>query len=242
MAGTPTVYVICDQNCKFEGMTKEQIYAAIMQAVNGGTIGDIDAGFITTIKTINGLPLKFFVGEQAAYDALSDEEKENLFALITNDTTKEGITAAIGKLETDFGGLVEKLISGEFVVKNAKTAENLKELYFNSSADDINIYSSPDKNTQIGVLSLMVNYVAPKKGTNNIWANIIFNQEGVERYFTGRYLNTKTGAFEQLLNFTYEGANAADPYWFDFNIRTTTMNISGCSDSYTHTNMFSQKI
>ena len=94
-ATTPKVYVICDNNCKFEGMTKEQILAAIAQAVETGTVGDIDAGFITTIKTINGIALKFFVGEQAAYDELSEEEKKNLFAIITNDATKEGLLAAI---------------------------------------------------------------------------------------------------------------------------------------------------
>lgn len=95
---TPKVYVICDQNCKFESMTKEQILAAILQAVNEGTIGDIDAGFITTIKTINGQSLKFFIGEQSAYDALSDKEKENLFPIITNDDTISGINEAIEEL------------------------------------------------------------------------------------------------------------------------------------------------
>lgn len=109
MANTPTVYVICDKNCRFEGMTKEQIYAAIVQAVNEGTIGDIDTGFITTLKTINGLPLRFFVGNKAAYDELTDEDKQNLFAIITNDTTKEGIIEAIEKLQTDFVNVTYRL-------------------------------------------------------------------------------------------------------------------------------------
>ena len=104
---TPTVYVICDQNCKFEGMTKEQILTAIMQAVEGGEIKDVDTGFITTIKTINGVPLKFFVGEQAVYDELSDDDKENLFAIITNDTTKEGLFAAIKQIEDNIESLTE---------------------------------------------------------------------------------------------------------------------------------------
>lgn len=96
---TPTVYVICNQNCKFEGMTKEQILTAIAQAVETGEIKDVDAGFVQTIKTVNGLPLKFFVGEQSAYDELTEEEKNNLFAIITNDTTGAGIREEIEKLQ-----------------------------------------------------------------------------------------------------------------------------------------------
>lgn len=86
MSNVP-VYVICDKNCKFEGMTKEQILTAIAQAVETGEIGDINTGFVQTIKTVNGVGLKFFVGTQNAYDALSDSDKENLFALITDDTS-----------------------------------------------------------------------------------------------------------------------------------------------------------
>ena len=96
---TPKVYVICDQNCKFEGMTKEQILTAISQAVESGEIKDIDAGFIQTVKTINGVPLRFFVGEKWAYDDLSDEQKENLFAIITNDTTKEELFEELEALQ-----------------------------------------------------------------------------------------------------------------------------------------------
>lgn len=127
MASTPTVYVICDQNCKFEGMTKEQIYAAIVQAVNEGTIGDINTGFVQTIKTINGIGLKFFVGTQAEYDRLSNEDKENLFAIITDDATKDGIIAALNNLDDKIDDLTEKLGSGAFVVENAQHSTNADE-------------------------------------------------------------------------------------------------------------------
>lgn len=106
---TPKVYVICDQNCKFEGLTKEQILTAIYNAVNNGTVGNIDAGFISTIKTINGLPLRFFVGEAAEYNALTDAEKENLYAIITNDAAGEGILEAIDSLKTYTDELDRKL-------------------------------------------------------------------------------------------------------------------------------------
>lgn len=106
---TPKVYVICDSNCKYEGMTREQILTAITQAVNNGTIGNIDTGFISTVKTITGTPLRFFVGTQYEYDALTDTQKENLFAIISNDSTKEGILASIAALEEDTEAFKEHL-------------------------------------------------------------------------------------------------------------------------------------
>lgn len=148
---TPIVYVICDKNCKFEGMTKEQIYTAILQAVNEGTIGNIDAGFVTTIKTINGLPLKFFVGEQAAYDELTAEDKENLFAIITNDTTKEGIIQAITDLRIELEGLINNLLSGEFVVGKAAY---LRSFVLNSYEDLLNIL---EEHSYYGTYAIAIN-------------------------------------------------------------------------------------
>lgn len=145
---TPTVYVICDQNCKFEGMTKEQILTAIAQAVASGEIKDVDTGFVTTIKTITGTPLKFFVGEQATYDALSEEEKRNLFAIITNDTTKEGILTALDNLRTDLDQVVDNfewymqaIASGEIAANKANSLvceKNVIELEENSSVFSFN--------------------------------------------------------------------------------------------------------
>lgn len=109
MADTPKVYVFCDANCKWEGMTKEQILTAIMQAVNEGTISNIDSGFVQTIKTITGTPLKFFVGTQYAYNALNEEEKENLFAIITDDGTKDGLINAIEQLQIETESLTKKV-------------------------------------------------------------------------------------------------------------------------------------
>lgn len=96
MANTPKVYVLCENNCKYESLTKEQIYTAIIEALENGKIESVDTGFIQTIKTINNIPLKFFVGSQASYDALTDEQKENLFAIISDDSSKENL---ISKLE-----------------------------------------------------------------------------------------------------------------------------------------------
>ena len=105
MAEERKYYVLCGQNCKFESMTKEQILTAITQAVNEGTISDIDTGFVSTIKTINGKALRFFVGMQSEYEALTDAEKADVFALITNDRTKESLLEAINEIQTDIESL-----------------------------------------------------------------------------------------------------------------------------------------
>lgn len=121
---TPKVYVLCDNNCKYEGMTREQILAAIANAVATGSIGECDTGFVSTIKTINGYGLKFFIGEQHEYDALTEEQKQNLFAIITNDTTKEGLLNAIEQLNEDLKTTVEQIKSGAIKVGDAKKADN----------------------------------------------------------------------------------------------------------------------
>ena len=116
-------YCYCDNNCKYETLSKEEIYAAITQAITTGSIGNCDTGFITTIKTITGKPLKFFVGTQEEYEALTADKKQNLFALITNDVTKEGLLRSFADLMASHNELKQGLISGNFVAAKAATAE-----------------------------------------------------------------------------------------------------------------------
>lgn len=114
-------YCYCEQGCKYETMSKEQILAAITQAVENGTVGNCDTGFIQTIKTVNGKPLRFFVGAQYEYEALTAEEKENLYAIITNDATEDGILEAIENLEKEYEELVE--------LKELKEWKNQQKVY-----------------------------------------------------------------------------------------------------------------
>lgn len=85
----------------FEGMTKEQVLAAIVQAVESGTISDIDTGFITKIKEINqGLQLRFWVGTSAEYNALVEAEltENNVLYIKTDDTSAENVSNALASL------------------------------------------------------------------------------------------------------------------------------------------------
>ena len=76
-------YVISDDNCKFESMTKEEIIAAIVS----GEIPEIDTGFITTIKETNHeTGLHFWFGTQVEYNALQSFDPDTYY--IIKDSTR----------------------------------------------------------------------------------------------------------------------------------------------------------
>lgn len=65
-------------------MTKEQILAAIKQAVEQGEVHDVDTGFVTKIVEQNQQKqLKFWVGTQAQYNLIETPEEDVLY-IITN--------------------------------------------------------------------------------------------------------------------------------------------------------------
>lgn len=92
-----------DKNA-FEGMTKEQITAAILEAVNEGTVSNIDAGFITKLQEQNKKEnLKVWVGTMAEFNAIQTKDPETLY-LFTDDPTVDDIEAAITSVENDLEG------------------------------------------------------------------------------------------------------------------------------------------
>ena len=63
-------YVICDDDCLFEGMTKEQIIAAITEATGNTPSGASDA-FISAVKESNAnKSLSFWLGNETQFAAL----------------------------------------------------------------------------------------------------------------------------------------------------------------------------
>lgn len=99
-----TYYVICEDKCLFEAMTKEQIIAAIAEAT-GSTPTDVDSAFITKIKEQNAnRELKFWVGTQAQYNAIA-EPAEDTFYLITDPTFESDIRTELEGLQTEIAEL-----------------------------------------------------------------------------------------------------------------------------------------
>lgn len=99
MPGERKYYVFCDDNCKFETMTKTQILQAISKAVNIGVVDDVQAtnGIIEKNK---GKLIQLWVGTQSEYNNIAKKES-NVLYIISDDTSKDDLIAKIDKLAED---------------------------------------------------------------------------------------------------------------------------------------------
>lgn len=102
-----TYFVICEDNCKFESMTKEQIITAIEEAT-GNIPGDIDDAFITKIKEMNANnQLKWWVGTEAQYNALEEKDLTTLY-VIYDASEYDDLLLEIQELQEQIKALNEK--------------------------------------------------------------------------------------------------------------------------------------
>lgn len=84
MAEVRKYYVICEDNCKFESMTKEEIFDAIADAT-GSTPTPVDEAFITKIKEQNANKnTKVWTGTQAQFNALEETDDNTIYFVDTN--------------------------------------------------------------------------------------------------------------------------------------------------------------
>lgn len=59
------------------------------------------------IRTVNGDVLRFFVGKQELYDTLTDAQKVGLFAIITDDPTREKILSELNTIKEFINYLID---------------------------------------------------------------------------------------------------------------------------------------
>lgn len=98
------VFALDEGKNAHETLTREQITSAIIQAVNEGTISDIDAGFVTKIQEMNEKGnVQFWFGTMAEFNAIGDKDPDTLYVL-TDDPTVDDIEEAITDVETDLAG------------------------------------------------------------------------------------------------------------------------------------------
>lgn len=127
-------YVLGDDNCKYEGMSKEQIIATIQEAISTGTIPELDAGVITKIKEQNKQrALSFWVGSQAEYNAIQ-KKADNCFYIINNSGNFAELKQKVDEDSKALQGLTNNF--EEFVKKNGFIVEEYhgsKSHYFKFS-------------------------------------------------------------------------------------------------------------
>lgn len=124
MADERNYYVICENNCKFPAMTKEQTLTAIKQAVETGEIQNVDAGFVTKLQEQNTRSgLSFWLGTQAEYNAIAEPVKD-CFYIITDDNADDALFETIERLREDVSAAVaavdEKLSATNAVLYNGE--------------------------------------------------------------------------------------------------------------------------
>lgn len=67
-------YVLCDENCRYEAMTKEQTLAAIQQALEQGYVSDPANAVFSKIKEINANgTAQLWIGTETQFNALNPQ-------------------------------------------------------------------------------------------------------------------------------------------------------------------------
>lgn len=93
-----TYNVVRNDGVFIEGMTKEQIIAAIAEAT-GVAVSDIDSAFITKIKEINHQnAVRIWMGTNAEYNAITEKSDDVLY-VITDDTFVEDTSEELINLD-----------------------------------------------------------------------------------------------------------------------------------------------
>ena len=76
------VYGICDNNCKHPVYTREEVLAILQQAINDGTLQNIDADAAAIKKVMSengGADVKFWTGTEAEFNALDPAPNATFF-------------------------------------------------------------------------------------------------------------------------------------------------------------------
>lgn len=86
-------FVIGENDCFIEGMTKEEIYAAIAETT-GNTPTGVDSAFITKLVNQNGGTLKLWRGTTAEYNALETKDADTIYVRTDAVTAEEAYNRA----------------------------------------------------------------------------------------------------------------------------------------------------
>lgn len=95
-------YVFCDDNCKYEGMTRAQILEAIQHAIENGSVADPVDAVISRLKETNaGGSVQMWTGTEAEFNAIDPAPQytlgvvrigaDGVLYLCTDDNTLDNV-------------------------------------------------------------------------------------------------------------------------------------------------------
>ena len=193
------------------------------------------ASGVVTIEQNSGSPLKFWVGTQEEYEALPEEERENVFAIITDDTTKEALFDAIEVLRNEFAEFCEWVANGTIVAKEATHATNADEATHAASADEA-------ASLKIGTPVLLEDNTLPETGyyyicaaqkENYNFGAIRYRSFGVMYYNRERYTETYSLGYEyDNGSIRYLCASISGEGHVSLNRCTEAESFQYCTDDY----------
>lgn len=147
---------------------------------NSGT----GALFAMGVRTVNDSVLRFFVGSQEDYNNLTDEQKKDLFAIITDDNTKKEIFDYVDEVRASLNGFMRITNIGELATKPVLMYKSLGEtgIVSESCTTDELLLAMP-QNTSIG-FTINTNDL-PINITDAPFANNVGNSYGFCVLFKG---------------------------------------------------------
>jgi hypothetical protein len=117
-------YCLCASNCRYETMTAEQILAAIAQAAETGMVYDPNAAIVSKVRESNaGGSVTFWVGTMAQYNAIETKDASCMY-IITDDTYKEDIEAAVRNAEDNAQAAFDEAYNASNTANKAETKAN----------------------------------------------------------------------------------------------------------------------
>lgn len=120
--GNVDIYAYCGANCKHKVLSAAQQIDLIQEMLaNGGKV-PTEITLVTPVNEIidqnTGKGLKLFIGTKTEYEEWSGN-KSNVFAIITDDKTKEEILSRLDKLDNSMNGI----LAGTIVVPKSNESK-----------------------------------------------------------------------------------------------------------------------
>lgn len=159
-------YVFDDAKNKIEGMSREQIIAAIAQAT-GQTPQDTDDAFITQILEQNGnKSIKLWVGKQAEYNLIAEPDENTLYCITDPQETNE-LQEQINVLQSEINNLIVPdmgNVRGWTIESQTEQADNITVNPVIGGKDFRKDFTLPD-----GAIVIEVSYIAVKDVPSTVW-------------------------------------------------------------------------